>query len=137
VIELMEHQRDVIEQLDNGKVLFGEVGTGKSIASLGYYVKRESPRDIYVITTAKKRDSGDWPREASGFGIGPTRDLSLHGTITVDSWNNVGKYVGITDAFFIFDEQRVVGTGSWSNPSSRSPEEIIGSCLRRLRATHG
>jgi hypothetical protein len=110
-MELMQHQLDAIELLGSGKILWGGVGVGKSATVLGYYMKAEQPRDIYVITTAKKRDSLDWEKEAVGFGIGP--ELSVAGLITVDSWNNVKKYIGIKDAFFIFDEQRLVSNGSW------------------------
>lgn len=110
-MELMEHQLDAIRNLSNGKVLYGQVGTGKSATVLGYYVDNEEYRDIYVITTARKRDSEDWLDEASQFGIGT--DASLYGKLVVDSWNNVDKYTHINDAFFIFDEQRVVGNGAW------------------------
>jgi hypothetical protein len=112
-MELMEHQLDAIEKLSSGKVLWGGTGSGKSAAVLGYYVKEQSPRDIFVITTAKKRDSLDWEAEAARFGVGTDRDATLHGTITIDSWNNIGQYEGIEDAFFIFDEQRLVGSGAW------------------------
>lgn len=113
MIELMDHQLEAIDRLGNGKILWGGVGCGKSAAVLGYYVKEESPRDIYVITTAKKRDSLDWEAEAAKFSIGTIPGITRHGIIKIDSWNNLDKYEGIEDAFFIFDEQRLVGTGAW------------------------
>jgi len=109
----MEHQLEAIKHLGTGKVLWGGVGCGKSATVLGYYVEKETPRDIIVITTAKKRDSLDWEREAAKFGIGVERNGTIHGVIKIDSWNNIGNYVGIEDAFFVFDEQRLVGYGSW------------------------
>lgn len=116
-IDLMEHQLDAVDKLGNGKILYGEVGIGKSAVVLAYYVKKETPRDIIVITTAKKRDSGDWEREASKFGIATRGSYKFgygdHGTLTVDSWNNIGRYRDTVGQFFIFDEQRVVGSGVW------------------------
>ena len=112
-MELMEHQLEAIDQLGNGKILYGGVGSGKSATVLGYYDKYESPKDIYVITTAKKRDSLDWEREAARFGISTLRDCSIGGTITIDSWNNIGRYIDREGAFFVFDEQRLVGSGVW------------------------
>jgi hypothetical protein len=112
-VTLLPHQLEAIENLDNGKILWGGVGVGKSHTALGYYMKKERERDIYVITTAKKRDSLDWETAAISFGISVHRHLSTSGVLTVDSWNNIGKYVDIEDAFFIFDEQRLVGSGAW------------------------
>jgi len=110
-MELMEHQLEAVEHLGNGKILWGGVGAGKSATVLQYYIEKESPRHIYVITTAKKRDSLDWEVEAAKFGIGfPDTN---HGLLEVNSWNNLWKYEGVKDAFFIFDEQRLVGRGSW------------------------
>ena len=103
-MELMEHQMDAIDHLGNGKILWGNVGSGKSAAVLGYYMKHEAPRHIFVITTAKKRDTLDWEGEAAKFGIGsdPSGEDTLAGVINVDSWNNMWKYTDIEDAFFIF-----------------------------------
>lgn len=112
-IKLREHQLDAIENLTSGKVLYGGVGSGKTATVLGYYLKKQSPKDIYVITTAKKRDSLDWLKEAANLGIGIEANATLHGVLTIDSWNNIGKYIGVENAFFIFDEQRVVGSGAW------------------------
>jgi hypothetical protein len=111
MIELMPHQLQAIELLGSGKILWGGVGVGKSATVLGYYMKKEAPRPIFVITTAKKRDSLDWEVEAQKFGIGTEK--SLAGLLKVDSWNNIYKYLDIEDAFFIFDEQRLVSNGSW------------------------
>lgn len=113
VLELMEHQKEALRLLDNGNILFGGVGAGKTATALAYYLLKEFGKDIYVITTAKKRDSLDWAGEAARFGISTERDYSVGGKLTVDSWNNVGKYIHHKDAFFIFDEQRLVGTGAW------------------------
>lgn len=106
---LYPHQKEAVEKMHNGCLLCGGVGSGKSITSLYYYFYKECgviKPPLYIITTARKRDTGEWSAECLRFpGLKPT---------AIDSWNNIEKYRDVTGAFFIFDEQRVVGKGKWS-----------------------
>lgn len=127
-VTLHDHQRKVVDvDMHNGCILYGGVGVGKTITSLGYYFQRvcggtinkwgsmQTPMDVYVITTAKVRDSKSFEHQAAAYGVFEDRGLSTNGVkVHVDSWNNIAKYVEVKDAFFIFDEQRVVGYGAWS-----------------------
>ena len=116
-VELFKHQKEALNKLHSGSILCGGVGSGKSITSLAYYMSREferEPIDLYIITTARKRDTMEWEHECVQFGLSTSRDISIgHVLVTIDSWNNIGKYVDVKDCFFIFDEQRVVGYGTW------------------------
>jgi hypothetical protein len=116
----------------NGSILCGGVGSGKSRTSLAYYFKEcgggiegdckdayipmSDPKDLYIITTARKRDTLEWEGELCPFLISTNPEASWYGDklkVVIDSWNNIGKYKDVTNAFFIFDEQRVVGSGAW------------------------
>ena len=101
---LYKHQTDALKKIKSGSILNGGVGSGKTITSLVFYKENFADRPLYVITTAKKRDTGDWEDDAFKVGVEIQR---------VDSWNNITNYVNIDNAFFIFDEQRVVGYSAW------------------------
>lgn len=105
-IELRPHQAEAIEKMHNGCVLWGGVGTGKTITALAYSQLREAGKKIVVITTAKKRDSRDWETEAALMAL-PVDDIE------VSSWNKIKDYEKTEGLFFIFDEQRLVGSGAW------------------------
>ena len=104
-VPLYDYQQDAVDRLKNGSILCGGVGSGKSRTSLAYYYKVARTKDLYIITTARKRDTKEWEDEVEPF--------NLKRKVTIDSWNNIGKYKDIVGSFFIFDEQRVVGYGAW------------------------
>lgn len=126
-ISLYDYQLDAISRMRNGCILVGGVGSGKSRTSLGYYykeqggvlgtknyVKMKNPKDLYIITTARKRDTLEWEGELVPFLLTTNPEVAYYKNIVmVDSWNNIQKYTNVSNAFFIFDEQRVVGSGAW------------------------
>lgn len=130
-LKLFDYQLDAISRLNTGSILCGGVGSGKSLTALGYYylkqggnpkflsggkyTKMKNPKDLYIITTARKRDTKEWEKELIPFLLYPDDEDSLYSNkIVIDSWNNIKKYADIVGGFFIFDEQRVVGYGAWS-----------------------
>ena len=126
---LRDYQMDAVNKMKNGCILNGGVGSGKSRTGLYYYFKEQGgsidpdykpmknkPRDLYIITTAMKRDSLEWVGELANFRLSTDpKKNALNGgvSITIDSWNNIKKYSNIYGAFFIFDEDRVTGSGAW------------------------
>lgn len=127
IIKLYEHQIKALQKMKNGCILNGGVGSGKSITSLAYYytleggkiggkkhTKMRNPRDLYIITTARKRDTLEWEAELVPFCLSTHPEFNGYSNkVVVDSWNNIRKYEDVKNAFFIFDEQRVVGSGAW------------------------
>ena len=126
-VKLFDYQKDAVERMKNGCILCGGVGSGKSRTALGYYLIRNggkvdtdhyvpmrNPKDLYIITTAHKRDTLEWEGDMAPFLISPNSKIDIYShKVVIDSWNNIKKYVDVKNAFFIFDEQRVVGSGTW------------------------
>ena len=126
---LYSYQMDAVNRMFNGCILNGGVGSGKSRTGLFYYFKEQGgwidengytpmkkPKDLYIITTAMKRDKLEWEGELANYILStdPKKNaLNGHVNIKIDSWNNIQKYIDVTGAFFIFDEDRVTGSGAW------------------------
>ena len=125
---LRDYQLDAIEKARNGCILNGDVGSGKSRTGLYYYYKENggslltydshvrmtNPQDLYIITTAMKRDTCEWECEIANFYMSTSSEVNTYDNkVVIDSWNNIKKYIGIVGAFFIFDEDRVTGSGAW------------------------
>lgn len=127
-INLYPHQQEAVNKLRPGSILVGGVGTGKSRTALAYYFTKigkgqigedfqfmKNPVDLYIITTARKRDTLEWDAELQPFLLTTDPKTSFMSTkVVIDSWNNIGKYTDAQNGFFIFDEQRLVGSGAWS-----------------------
>lgn len=123
---LYDYQLEAVKNMRNGCILNGGVGSGKSRTGLYYYfseqggsyipefIPAKNPRDLYIITTAMKRDSKEWIGELANFSMSPEADCNYYDNkIVIDSWNNIKKYAEVVGAFFIFDEDRITGKGAW------------------------
>lgn len=123
---LYDYQMDAVNRINNGCILNGGVGSGKSRTGLYYYFKEQNgsinpdyipmknPKDLYIITTAMKRDKLEWDGELANFRLSTNQELNYYkNKVIIDSWNNIKKYSDIIDSFFIFDEDRVTGYGAW------------------------
>ena len=139
MVKLEDYQMDALNRMHNGCILNGGTGSGKSITSLAYYFTRQGGnlnpwqfpkvmKDLIIITTAFKRDTGEWNEELISYGLKEGENKAFHSKIIIDSWNNIQKYVRVTNSFFIFDEQRAVNYGAWSKSLiaiSRNNEWIL------------
>lgn len=126
-VNLRDYQEEAVRKMRNGCILCGGVGSGKSRTALAYYFTQQggkldpfepmddvSVKDLYIITTARKRDTLEWEGDMGPFLLSTSPDEGLGSQkVVVDSWNNITKYKDVKNAFFIFDEQRVVGSGAW------------------------
>lgn len=129
-LNLRDYQLEAVSKMKNGCILCGDVGSGKSKTALAYYYQLQGgnlysddiadqlmddpPRDLYIITTARKRDAFEWDSELASFLLTTNKELATYAnTVVIDSWNNIKKYKNVYGAFFIFDEQRLVGSGAW------------------------
>ena len=123
---LFPYQMDAVKKMRNGCILNGGVGSGKSRTGLYYYFKEQGgsidpdyipmrePKDLYIITTAMKRDTYEWLKELENYkmSVDPSRS-QYKNKVVVDSWQVITKYENVENAFFIFDEDRVTGFGVW------------------------
>ena len=126
--------------MHNGCILCGSVGSGKSRTALFYFFKEcggwiergdykpmTEPKDLYIITTAKKRDSLEWLGELANYLLYPDNDgnTGFGNKAIVDSWNNLPKYKDVKNAFFLLDEQRLVSYGAWTKSFLKIYEKIF------------
>ena len=124
---LYDFQMAAVKKARNGCIFNGGVGSGKSRTGLFYYFKEQggwiegsnytpmkNPRDLYIITTAMKRDKKEWDGELSWFRLSTTPELNYYDNkVVADSWDNIKKYVDVSGAQFIFDEDHLTGSGAW------------------------
>lgn len=124
---LYDFQMAAVKKARNGCILNGSVGSGKSRTGLFYYFKEQggwiegsdytpmkTPKDLYIITTAKKRDSKEWDGELAWYRLSTDPETNYYDNkVVVDSWNNIKKYADVKGGFFLLDEDRVTGSGAW------------------------
>ena len=125
---LYDFQMEAVEKSFVGCVLNGDVGTGKSRTGLFVYFKdqggwiegsdytpMENPKDLIILTTAMKRDRREWESELTWYRLSTDPKLNYYANkVIVDSWNNIKKYKDYTGCYFLFDEDRIRGSGTWT-----------------------
>ena len=88
---LYDFQMEAVKKARNGCIFNGGVGTGKSRTGLFYYFKEQGgwiegsdctpmkkPKDLYIITTAKKRDSNEWDGELAWHRLSTNPELNYN-----------------------------------------------------------
>lgn len=124
---LYDFQMEAVKKARNGVIFNGGVGSGKSRTGLFYYFKEQggwiegsdytpmkNPKDLYIITTAMKRDKMEWDSELAWYRLSTNPELNYYeNKVVVDSWNNIKKYVDVADSFFVLDEDHLTGSGAW------------------------
>jgi hypothetical protein len=148
---LYPHQKEALARMFNGCLLNGGTGSGKSRTGIYYYFQknggkieeqtytpmRPNPPDLYILTTAKKRNDREWEEELVPYLLYPdpeTGRTRYGNKIVIDSWQNIKKYDDVKGAQFIFDENKISGKGVWAKSFlkiARNNEWII------LSATNG
>ena len=104
---LYDYQMKAVNNMRNGCILNGGVGSGKSRTALYYYFINQggkiddtyvpikpNSKDLYIITTARKRDTLEWEGELANFLMSTDEQQTKRygNKIVVDSWNNIKKY---------------------------------------------
>lgn len=150
MVNLRDYQLEAVSKMKKGCILNGGTGSGKSITSIYYYFisnggsfdggfhKMKNPKDLYIITTAMKRDKGEWEGELGPFLLSTNPKYNKNGCkVVVDSWNNIKKYEDVNNAWFIFDEDKVTGYGAWAKAFLKIARSNFWYICRQLRETTG
>lgn len=128
---LYSHQAQALDRMFSGCILNGGTGSGKSRTALYWYFSKRGgyignkeyrpmmskPPDLYIITTAKKKNDMEWEGELIPFRLYPDKETHLteyYGNkVVIDSWQCIKKYSDVRNSVFIFDEDKLTGKGAW------------------------
>lgn len=129
--KIKPYQQDAVDRMHNGCLLNTGTGSGKSFMSILYYWTKvcdgvytddefkpmKNPRPLLIITTPKKRDEKEWDKDLAPFLLSSDDNLNSWSDVakvTIDSWNNIKKYVNYIGHFVIFDENCLASWGTWT-----------------------
>ena len=124
---LKPEQQEAVDKLQSGNILVAGTGAGKSRTGLYWYFKENGgafigdeykpmtdPKDLYIITTAEKRNTHDWDKEMSLYLLSTNPEANHYqNKVVVNSWQQISKYKTVSGAYFLFDEDHLTGTGEW------------------------